>query len=243
MICNVDRRQLLVVAGTAALGLVAGAPRVRAEESQGKNAHDAREVLAVEDLMREHGVLRRALLVYAEAASRAAQGSDDLPMDALGRTAALFRTFGEDYHERALEERHVFVPLINAGGENGALARTLTAQHQRGREITDYIARMAKQGRLDPADRMSFSGTLTSFVRMYEHHAAIEDTIVFPAWKRTLSGNQYEELSDQFEDLEHRMFGKDGFEDALKRIAAIEQSFGLADLSALTAPAPPRAAK
>jgi len=35
--------------------------------------------------------------------------------------------------------------------------------------------------------------------------------------------------------------GNDGFEDALKQIAAIEQEFGLADLAALTAPPPPAA--
>ena len=34
------------------------------------------------------------------------------------------------------------------------------------------------------------------------------------------------------------MFGKDGFEDALKKIAAIEQAFGLGDLNALTPPPP-----
>lgn len=76
-------------------------------------------------------------------------------------------------------------------------------------------------------------------VRMYEHHAAIEDTVVFPAWKRTLTPARYGELSEQFEALEKRMFGHDGFEDAVARIATVEQAFGLADLAALTAPAPP----
>ena len=116
-------------------------------------------------------------------------------MDALGRTAALFRTFGEDYHERALEEEHVFVPLIKAGGQTAALARTLTTQHQRGREITDYIAAVAKRGRPGADASTTFAITLTTFVRMYEHHAAIEDTIIFPAWKRAISAAQYDELS------------------------------------------------
>lgn len=237
MTCHVDRRQLLVVAGAAALG--AGLPKLHAAEAKtDESAHDAKEVLAVEDLMREHGVLRRSLLVYAEAATRASRGTE-IPMDALGQTAALFRTFGEDYHERALEEQHVFVPLLRAGGQAGALARTLTAQHQRGREFTDYIMAVAKKGSLNSANRTSFATALAQFVRMYEHHAAIEDTIIFPAWKRVLSARQYDELSDEFEKLEQKMFGKDGFEDALKRIAAIEQSFGLADLEALIAPAPP----
>lgn len=35
------------------------------------------------------------------------------------------------------------------------------------------------------------------------------------------------------------MFGKDGFDDAVEKIDKIEQAFGLADLSRLTAPSPP----
>jgi len=75
--------------------------------------------------------------------------------------------------------------------------------------------------------------------RMYQHHTAIEDTVVFPAWKRTLTPARYGELSEQFEALEKRMFGHDGFEEAVERIGGIEQAFGLADLAALTAPPPP----
>jgi hypothetical protein len=50
------------------------------------------------------------------------------------------------------------------------------------------------------------------------------------------------ELSEQFEELEHKLFGKDGFEDAVKRIVDVEQAFGLSDLGALTAPPPPKTA-
>jgi len=75
---------------------------------------------------------------------------------------------------------------------------------------------------------------------MYENHAAREDTIVFPAWKTNFSNQQLEEISDQFEDIEHKMFGKDGFEDAEKTISGIEGNFGFADLAQFTAAAPPR---
>jgi hypothetical protein len=46
-------------------------------------------------------------------------------------------------------------------------------------------------------------------------------------------------LSDQFEEIEHKMFGKDGFDDAVERIGAIETSLGFADLSQFTASPPP----
>jgi hemerythrin-like domain-containing protein len=232
-----NRRQWLALTG-ATLVSFAGAPEARAA---GNEESGEMEVPAVEDLMREHGILRRTLLVYSEAATRLAGGTANVPLDALGRAATLFREFGEQYHERDLEEAHVFVPLIDSGGKLATLAHTLKAQHARGRQITDYISAMARKRTMSPADAAALSTTLLSFARMYEHHAAIEDTIVFPAWKAAISPAQYAELGEQFEELEHRTFGEDGFEEASKKIASIEQSFGLDDLGALTAPAPPKA--
>jgi hemerythrin-like domain-containing protein len=230
---DLQRRGLLSFAGIA-LAL----PAVRA--AQGAEAEDDEGVDAVEDLMREHGVLRRALLVYAEAASRLSSGRGDVPTPALRDTAELFRRFGEEYHERALEEQHVFPVLARAGGANAAIASTLKQQHDRGRQITDYVSAVARRDRLADADRRPLGATLASFVRMYEHHAAIEDTVILPAWKAAISRSQYEALSEQFEELEHRMFGRDGFEDAVERISRIEQAFGVSDLAGLTAPAPPK---
>jgi hypothetical protein len=48
-------------------------------------------------------------------------------------------------------------------------------------------------------------------------------------------------MNEKFEDIEHQQFGEDGFENALKQIAEIEQSLGLSDLAQFTAPAPPTA--
>ena len=78
-----------------------------------------------------------------------------------------------------------------------------------------------------------------SFVLMYENHAAREDTIIFPEWKKNFSNKQLDEISDQFEDIEHKMFGKDGFDDAEKKISSIEGALGFADLSQFTPPPPP----
>jgi len=75
---------------------------------------------------------------------------------------------------------------------------------------------------------------------MYQNHAAREDTIVFPAWKKNFSDKQLDEISDQFEDIEHKMFGKDGFEDAEKQISSIETGLGFGDLAQFTPPPPPK---
>lgn len=57
--------------------------------------------------------------------------------------------------------------------------------------------------------------TLDAFARMYEEHAAMEDTIVFPAWKKAMSPKELDVLGDKFENIDHKTFGKDGFDDAV----------------------------
>jgi hemerythrin-like domain-containing protein len=218
------------------MGLAAGPLPVHAAAT--KKDEDALAVTAAEDLMREHGVLRRALLVYVEAASRLERGVTDVSAEALMLTAQLSRHFGEDCHERGLEEAHVFPAVVKAGGKHAALARTLIAQYARGREVTEHIAAVTRSGRIGRADSAPLAQILTGFVRMYQHHAAIEDTVIFPAWKAAISADQYEDLNE-FEELEHKLSGEDGFDDAIKQVATAERAFALADLAELTAPAPP----
>lgn len=195
------------------------------------------DVGAVEDLMREHGVIRRVLVVYRESAMRLRVNPVTVPPDALQRAAKLMQNFGEDYHEKALEEAHLFPAVKRAGGAAAALIEALLAQHQRGREITGYVLSTTRQA-IGIADAEPLARALEAFARMYEEHAAQEDTVVFQAWKKSMSKKQLEEMGDMFEDIEHKTFGKDGFDDASQKIAAIEASLGLT-LAGMLAPAPP----
>ena len=52
-------------------------------EDEQKNGPKEKEVTAAEDLMREHGILRRALIVYSEAAVRLRKNLSDFPPEAL----------------------------------------------------------------------------------------------------------------------------------------------------------------
>ena len=95
------RRRVLTTAGSAGASLLifsfgsgtALAAEKRAKAKQGEE----KEVGAVEDLMREHGVIRRALLVYRESAARLRSNPGSVDPQALLKTAKMFRAFGEDY--------------------------------------------------------------------------------------------------------------------------------------------------
>ena len=225
-----NRRAFLAIAGAGAL-LAA----CRKEEGVG-DKDKGEDVSAIEDLMREHGVIRRVLVVYREAATRLRRQPAAVPADALQKAAKLIRTFAEDYHEKQLEEAHIFPALARAGGPLVATVDTLTAQHQRGREITEYVL-AATRDTLGAGNAEPLARTLESFARMYEEHAAIEDTIVFPAWKKVLTPKELDAMGDRFEDIEHQTFGKDGFDDAVEQVAAIEKAMGI-DLAGMTPPPP-----
>jgi hemerythrin-like domain-containing protein len=235
-----SRRDFLTIAGAGVLVAACrrSDPSSSAAPSTTTDAGEPEDVSATEDLMREHGVIRRVLIVYREAAARLRAKSLATSLEPLQEAAKLMRDFGENYHEKRLEEGFIFPALRNVGGELAATVTTLVAQHQRGREITDYV--LAVAGRPFSAEGAEpLARTLEAFARMNEEHTALEDTIVFPAWKKALTPKERDEMSDRFEDIEHQMLGADGFEAAVARIAAIEKTMGI-ELAAMTAPPPPK---
>jgi hemerythrin-like domain-containing protein len=214
------RRDLLVSSSVAGLVLV-GACRARDADS------DHPPVTAVEDLMREHGVVRRVLLVYDEVLRRL---DDDptmipsIPLDALRDVAGLVRRFVEGYHER-IEEEELF-PLFDRAQSHAALVATLVGQHAVGRELTEHI-RMATLAPLDDTNRADLARALRGFIRIYRPHAAREDTVLFPAVHELVGANAYRELGERFEEREQREFGHEGFEHAVNEIAKLESAFGI----------------
>ena len=246
---NETRRHLLTSLSLAGAGALFTACRPTSNSTSATN-DDGKEpapgeavpdqVTATEDLMREHGILRRALLVYQDLAVRLRQDPAATPAASLEKTAQLFRVFGEDYHEKRLEETFIIPVIKKVQGGAAAYGDVLMAQHARGREITDYLLSVSKAERLGPNQAEVVARVLDSFVRMYEHHAAFEDTVVFPAWRAATGEQEYQELAERFEEIEFEQFGADGFDAALRRITEIEAELGLTNLEMFTAPAPPK---
>lgn len=200
-------------------------------ERTGTNGGEEHEELITpgEDLMREHGVLERVLVVWYEADEPLRRG-EPIDVAALRAGVELVQRFIERYHER-LEEEIVFPRLEQAGRER-ALVRTLRDQHEVGRGITAEVARILG-GSLDDASRTHVADRLASYARMYLAHASREDTIVFPAF-RELSGARYSELGEEFEQREHAILGEGGFDGAVAELARIERALGIEDLSRFT---------
>ena len=231
--CGVTRRNVLWGALAAGPALLVGGSPALGRVLQGQKPPAGQiEVSTVEDLMREHGVLRRVLLIYGEAVRRI-EGKSDLPGDAVAAGAGLVRRFVEDYHEK-LEEDYLF-PRFRKAGTLVDLVNMLEEQHRRGRALTADIQKLAAgAGTPNAADRPKLHERLQLFVRMYGPHAAREDTVLFPAFKKLVSPKEYDALGDEFEKKEQQMFGADGFEKNVEAVAALEKQIGIYDLSQFT---------
>jgi len=69
---------------------------------------------------------------------------------------------------------------------------------------------------------------------MYRPHEAREDTVLFPAIRSIITKHEYDSLGEDFEKKEHELFGDDGFESMVEKVATIEQQLDIFDLSKFT---------
>lgn len=191
------RRALLLGLGGAATA--AGVARADGDEDVGPG----------EDLMREHGVLRRVLLVHDEVV-RTLRAGKEVDPQVLQRTGKLIRSFVEDYHERQ-EEQFVF-PRFERAKRLVPLVETLRAQHQAGRAVTDRVLALAT------AANLKQTGTRDEPITRHD----------------VMSRREYDALGEQFERRERQIFHGDGFERAVAEVDAMEKLVGLEDLARFT---------
>src|SRR6266403_2487551 len=215
-----DRRVFLRSGILLSGAAVAGVGLLRGAETEKKGEEKEVEVGPPEDLMREHGVLKRILLIYGEALRRI-DAKQDFPPEALADAAGIIRSFVEDYHEK-LEEDFLF-PRFEKANQLVDLVKVLREQHQAGRRVTDITTRFAKLQSLKNESE-----------RMYNPHEAREDTVLFPAFRKIVSPHEFDSLGEDFEKKEDELFGDDGFEKMVDKVASIEKRFGIYDLAQFT---------
>ena len=218
----------IIFTGTA----LAGSGLSLGAEKEKKNIEKEAEVGPPEDLMREHGVLKRVLLIYGEVLRRI-DATQDFPPEALADAARIIRNFVEDYHEK-LEEDFLF-PRFEKAKLLVDLVKVLRTQHQAGRQVTDVTIRFANlQSVKNESERGQLITSMQQFIRMYNPHEAREDTVLFPAFRKIVSLHEFDALGEDFEKKEDELFGEDGFEKVVDKVAGIEKRLGIYDLAQFT---------
>ena len=200
---------------------------------QDKDKGKAEDISPAEDLMREHGVLNRVLLIYDEHLRRL-RAKRPFDGSVLAHAADIVRHFVEEYHEK-LEEDYLF-PRFRKAGKLVKLVDTLQAQHRAGRDLTANIRELAGTATFKyvSSDSEKLTDALEEFLRMYRPHEAREDTVLFPAFRSIVSPHEYDALGDDFEKKEDELFGEEGFFKVVDQVAELEKKLGIYDLAQFT---------
>jgi hemerythrin-like domain-containing protein len=226
-----DRRHFLAASAGLGITTIISCRDVLGDEAA-TDKGDEEEISAPEDLMREHGVLNRILLIYEEGIRRL-RAKQDVPPEVFHKPAALVRYFVEDYHEK-LEETFIF-PAFEKQNKLVELVTVLKQQHVAGRRVTDVVLQYAVGDQFHKADsRKKVIQSCEAFIRMYRPHETREDTVLFPALNKVIGAKEVKNLGEQFEEKEHKLFGGDGFEKAVDEVATIEKQLGIYDLASFT---------
>jgi hemerythrin-like domain-containing protein len=231
------RRRFLQHTSIASAGLLVPAiafahPQEPLSAEKKEKKKDGEDISPAEDLMREHGVLNRILLIYDEHLRRltAKQTFDG---SVLASAADVVRHFVEEYHEK-LEEDFLF-PRFRKAGKLVNLVDTLLAQHKAGRILTAQIRELSSLATFKyVSDTDKLADSLRAFLRMYRPHEAREDTVLFPAFRSIVSGHEYDALGEDFEKKEDELFGDEGFFKVVDQVAELEKKLGIYDLSQFT---------
>lgn len=229
----------LLVAGASIMGASGLVLSCKDQKSEKKDEHEKEEgeegemrVSANEDLMREHGLLQRMLLIYDHSMDQI-KNKEDFNSDYINQTATIVRNFVEEYHEK-LEENYLF-PRLKKANTLTELVDTLVQQHAGGRQVTAEIIEITKNSKTpSEEDNKRLLQLMNAFNIMYRPHEAREDTILFPAFKKVVSQNEYDSLGEDFEKKEHEKFGGDGFDMMVDKVANIEKQLGIHDLNQFT---------
>lgn len=233
---SADRREFLKKTGTLLAGAVLVSPTIHLAQARDKAKEEQNaEVSPPEDLMREHGVLRRILLIYENIQDRLNTGTE-FSAHVLSGAADIIRKFIEEYHEK-LEEEHLF-PRFEKAGKLTELVKVLREQHRVGRSLTEYIRTSSAGAALkDAGKRRELGEKMQLFIRMYRPHAAREDTILFPVVRSIMSPQEFASMGERFEDKETELFGEGGFEKIVGKVADLEKPLGIYQLAQFTPPA------
>ena len=199
---------------------------------ENKSKKENFEIPATEDLMRDHGILNRVLLIYEEFIRRI-ENNISFPAPALIDAVGIIKSFIEDYHEM-LESKYIF-PIFEKNKKDVRLVKILRDQHSKGRDVTAQLNRIfATKKSFDSKDKKTIKRLLKKFITMYRPHEAYEDTDLFPKVRSLISQKEFEELGKKFEELEHKFFGQNGIESILDKVIAIEKELKIHQLDQFT---------
>ena len=163
------------------------------------------EMRPTEDLMNEHRVIERMLVVVSRAADRLNEGRE-VGSEVFVGAADFFKNFADRCHH-GKEEKLLFKKMMERGvsGEVGPIA-VMLREHEDGRAHVRKIAELSAR-KLDERSRTELIKHAKAYVDLLGQHIQKEDNILYPMANQILTSEDQKELEKGFDEVEEKIMG------------------------------------
>lgn len=186
----------------------------------------------IEDLMEEHSILRRALLIYEECIRRMNINEDFDPELLIEATNVIKVII--IFHHALLEHEYIF-PRYREADKYAEMADILTEQHGKAGEQEELIIKYSNRESINnPEEKAILINALKKSIRVFRPHIDREDTEMFPEFKTVVTAHEYYELGKKFKEIEYQKWGENGHRQMVYRIINVEKALGINDLDSFT---------
>lgn len=224
-----SRREMIAGAGIAAGATLALGQSAWAAQAKTDTA-DESQLSIPEQLMRQHAIADRLLLVYQTAVTPAT-GAAQPPMKVLATTAQMIRSNVDDFHVR-LEEEQIF-PLFQKSSKMTDLVNTLREQHATGRRLTDSILKATSVSAAS-ANTGTLTNDLRAYIHMIQAHTAFEETLLYPQIRTVASAGDLDKVHKAILDAGRQRPASESFSGLLAKIADLDNAAGITGLAQFT---------
>lgn len=186
----------------------------------------------IEDLMEEHSILRRALLIYEECIRRMNIGEDFDPALLVEATNVIKVII--IYHHALLEHEYIF-PRFREADKYVEMCDILTEQHGAADGQEQIILQHANRESIaNPETREILINAIRKSIRVFRPHINTEDTEMFPEFKTVVTAHEFYELGKKFKEIEYQKWGENGHRQMVDKIIHVEKALGINDLGSFT---------
>ena len=176
-----------------------------------------------EELMKEHRVIERMLVVVSKAADRLNAGQK-VDRDVFVGAADFLKNFADRCHH-GKEEKLLFVKMVERGvsGEVGPIA-VMLREHEDGRAHVRKIAELSSK-EVDDRSRSELVNHVKAYANLLGQHIQKEDKILYPMADQLLTSDDQDELEKGFLEVEEKVMGPGVHERYHHMIEELEKRF------------------
>jgi hemerythrin-like domain-containing protein len=162
---------------------------------------------ATDILMDEHRVIERVLTALEKAAGRLESGQTrpGFFVDA----AEFIKGFADGCHHKK-EEGVLFVAMVAHGvPDRGGPVGVMLAEHEQGRVFTRAMHAAVQEWEAgDPLARSEVARNALGYIALLRQHIFKEDNVLFPMANRVIPPAEQDQVTEDFERVEHKETGE-----------------------------------